>query len=118
VQATQSQLIQLERQLQFIDDQVRAEVQDAFSALERAFEFHEQVKDRVELARTVARAEREQLRFGRSDVLRVTLREQAKFEADLFEIAARQEFWRAESDLPPPPTPRSARRAAASSIPC
>ena len=99
VQATQAQLIQIERQLQYINDQVRAEVQDAFSALERAHEFHEQVKDRVALARTVARAEREQLRLGRSDVLRVTLREQAKFEAELFEIAARQEFWRAESDL-------------------
>ena len=32
-------------------------------------------------------------------MLRVTLREQAKFEADVVEIAARQEFWRAESDL-------------------
>ena len=99
VQATQAQLIQIERQLQYINDQVRAEVQDAFSALERAHEFHEQVKGRVELARTVVRAEREQFRLGRSDVLRVTLREQAKFEAELFEIAARQEFWRAESDL-------------------
>jgi cobalt-zinc-cadmium efflux system outer membrane protein len=99
VQATQAQLIQIERQLQYANDQVRAEVQDTFSALERAYEFHEQVKDRVELSRTVARAEREQLRLGRSDVLRVTLREQAKFEAELFEIAARQEFWRAESDL-------------------
>jgi hypothetical protein len=29
----------------------------------------------------------------------VTLREQAKFEADVLEITARQEFWRAESDL-------------------
>jgi outer membrane protein TolC len=47
----------------------------------------------------VADAEREQLRLGRSDVLRVTIREQAKFEADVLEITARQEFWRAESDL-------------------
>lgn len=99
VQATQAQLSQLERQLQFTYDQVRAEVQDTFSALERAYEFHRQVKDRVELSKTVARAEREQLRLGRSDVLRVTLREQAKFEALVLEIAAREEFWKAESDL-------------------
>ena len=46
-----------------------------------------------------ARAEREQLRLGRSDVLRVTLREQAKFEAEIYEIGSRQDFWRAESDL-------------------
>ena len=37
--------------------------------------------------------------LGRSDVLRVTIREQAKFDADVLEITARQEFWRAESDL-------------------
>ena len=47
----------------------------------------------------MARAEREQLRLGRSDVLRVTLREQTKFDASLLEIMARQEFWRADSDL-------------------
>jgi hypothetical protein len=32
-------------------------------------------------------------------VLRVTLREQAKFEAEIYEIGSRQDFWRAESDL-------------------
>jgi len=99
VAAAQSQLVQVERQLQFAEDQVRAEVQDTYSALERAYEFHRQAEQRVDLARVVARAEREQLRLGRSDVLRVTLREQAKFDAEIFEITARQDYWRAESDL-------------------
>ena len=99
MQTLDSQLMQLDRQLSFAHDQVRAEVQDAYSMLERAFEFHKQTAKRLELARLVADAEREQLRLGRSDVLRVTLREQAKFEADVLEITARQEFWRAESDL-------------------
>jgi outer membrane protein TolC len=54
---------------------------------------------RQEERHRVALAEREQLRLGRSDVLRVTLREQAKFEAEVAEINARQEYWRAESDL-------------------
>jgi len=99
MQTLDAQITQLNRQLSYAEDQVRAEVQDAFSLLERAYEFHEQAKHRLELARLVALAEREQLRLGRSDVLRVTLREQAKFEADISEITARQEFWRAESDL-------------------
>jgi outer membrane protein TolC len=99
MQTLDSQLMQLDRQLSYAQDQVRAEVQDAYSMLERAFEFHKQAAKRLELARLVADAEREQLRLGRSDVLRVTLREQAKFEADVLEITARQEFWRAESDL-------------------
>jgi outer membrane protein TolC len=99
MQTLDSQLTQVNRQLSYAGDQVRAEVQDAFSLLERAYEFHEQSKHRLELARVVALAEREQLRLGRSDVLRVTLREQAKFEAEVNEINARQEYWRAESDL-------------------
>ncbi len=99
MQTLDSQLTQINRQLSYAGDQVRAEVQDAFSLLERAYEFHEQSKHRLELAKLVALAEREQLRLGRSDVLRVTLREQAKFEAEVNEINARQEYWRAESDL-------------------
>jgi outer membrane protein TolC len=67
--------------------------------LERAYEFYQQARSRVELAQTVARAEREQLRLGRSDILRVTLREQAAFEAEIFEISARQEYFRTKTDL-------------------
>jgi outer membrane protein TolC len=99
LQTLDSQVMQLDRQLAYAHDQVKAEVQDAFSMLERAYEFHKQALKREELASLVASAEREQLRLGRSDILRVTLREQAKFEADVLEITARQEFWRAESDL-------------------
>ena len=99
LQTLDSQLMQIDRQLAYAHDQVKAEVQDAFSMLERAYEFHKQAHKREELATLVASAEREQLRLGRSDILRVTLREQAKFEADILEITARQEFWRAESDL-------------------
>jgi len=99
LQTVDSQIMQIDRQLAWAQDQIQAEVQDAFSLLERAFEFHRQALQRLELAKLVADAEREQLRLGRSDVLRVTIREQAKFEADVLEITARQEFWRAESDL-------------------
>ena len=95
----QAQLAQIGQQLRHAEDVVRAEVQDAFSALERAFEFHRQAMKRVELARLVARAEREQLRLGRSDVLRVTLREQATFDAEIVEIGAQQDFFRAWADL-------------------
>jgi len=99
LQAVDSQLVQLDRRLQFLSDQVRAEVQDAWSQLDRAFEFHKQAVQQEELARLVADAEREQFRLGRSDILRVTLREQAKFDADLVEIAARQEYWKADAEL-------------------
>lgn len=99
VMQAQAQLAQLGEQLRNAEDVVRAEVQDALSALERAFEFHRQAVKRVELARLVARAEREQLRLGRSDVLRVTLREQAAFDSEIVEIGAQQEYFRALADF-------------------
>jgi cobalt-zinc-cadmium efflux system outer membrane protein len=99
LQSLDSQLVQLDRRLQFLTDQVRAQVQDAYSQLERAYEFHKQAVQQEDLATLVAEAEREQFRLGRSDILRVTLREQAKFDADLLEIGARQEYWKADAEL-------------------
>ncbi|MFO0850388.1 MAG: TolC family protein [Gemmataceae bacterium] len=99
VMTAQAQLAQIEQQLRQAEDVVRADVQDTFSALERAFEFYQQARKRVDLARLVARAEREQLRLGRSDVLRVTLREQAAFEAEVIEIGAQQDYFRAIADF-------------------
>ncbi|MBM3983798.1 MAG: TolC family protein, partial [Planctomycetes bacterium] len=90
---------QFDEQLRQAEDVVRADVQDTFSALERAYEFAQQAQKRVELARLVARAERAQLAAGRSDVLRVTLREQAAFEAELTAIGASQGYFRALADF-------------------
>ena len=98
VTTAQAQLAQIDQQLRHAEDVIRADVQDTLSALERAFEFCQQAGKRVELARLVARAEREQLRLGRSDVLRVTLREQSAFEAEVVEIGARQDYFRAQAD--------------------
>lgn len=95
----QAQLAQLDQLVRQAEDLVRAEVQDTFSALERAYEFHRQANKRVDLARLVARAEREQLRLGRSDVLRVTLREQATFDAEIVEIGAKQDYYRSLADF-------------------
>jgi len=99
LQALDSKITQIDEQLRYMEDHVQAQVQDAYSKLERAYAFHEKTLEMVVLADTVAKAEREQFRLGRSDILRIALREQAKFDADLFEIVARQQFWTAESDL-------------------
>jgi outer membrane protein, heavy metal efflux system len=99
VMQAQAQLAQIDQQLRHAEDVVRAEVQDTFSALERAFEFYQQARKRVELTRLVAGAEREQLRLGRSDVLRVTLREQAMFDSEILEIGAQQDYFRALADF-------------------
>ena len=99
VVVAQAQLNQIEQVLRQTEDVVRAEVQDTFSAVERAYEFYDQAKKRVKLVQLVAEAEREQLRLGRSDVLRVTLREQAAFDAEVLLVSAQQEYFRALADL-------------------
>jgi outer membrane protein TolC len=120
---------QLDQQIRQAEDEIRAQVQDAFSALDAAAEFYFQARARVDLAATVARAEREQLKLGRSNVLTVTLREQATFDAEIIEVGAQQEYFRALAEwraalglvgtVPAPvepgkseeaPTPRPARR--------
>jgi outer membrane protein TolC len=99
VMTAQAQLVQIEQQLRNAEDVVRAEVQDTFSALERAYEFYEQAKKRVGLARLVAEAQRRRLQGGPGDVLLVTLREQAAFEAEVIEIGAQQNYFRALADF-------------------
>jgi outer membrane protein TolC len=94
-----AQLTQIEQQLRQSEDVVRADVQDAFSALERAAEFYQQARQRVELTRVVANAERVRLDLGTSDILRVTLREQAVFDAEVTEIGAQQDYFRAVADF-------------------
>lgn len=97
--AARAQLIQYDAQLQQAEDVVRADVQDAFSAVERAAEFHTHAAARVKLAREVAEAERVKFAAGQSSILTVTLREQAAFDAELALIGAKQEYFRALADL-------------------
>ncbi len=99
VVTAQAQIVQVDQLLKQAEDVVRADVQDAFSALERAAEFHRQAEARVGLAREVADGERERLRGGTGSVLAVTLREQAAFDAELTAVAARQDYFRAAADL-------------------
>jgi outer membrane protein, heavy metal efflux system len=99
VLTAQAQLAQIELQIRNTQDTIRAEVQDAYSAIERAYELYQQSRARVGLAREVAEAERIIQTIGSSDILRITLREQAAFEAELIEIHSRQLYFRAITDF-------------------
>ena len=95
----QAKLTQLTEQLRQAEDKIRADVQDAFSALERAAEFARQARQRVELAEIVARGERVKQSLGNSSILAVTLREQAAFDAEVTAVSARQDYFRAMTDF-------------------
>lgn len=99
VMTTNAQIVQLAQQLRQAEDVIRADVQDTFSALERAYAFYQEAKKATVLARQVAAAERLRLELKNSDVLRVTLREQTVFEAEVIEIGARQDYFRALADF-------------------
>jgi len=98
VAVVQAQLSQLGQQERYTRDLIRAEVQSTWTALERTYIIWTQASKRVELARRVADAEREQLRLGRSDILRVTQRETAAFEAELSELGAKFDYFRTLAD--------------------
>ena len=98
VETARAQVRQLATQEQYQRDSIRAEVQSAFAAVDRTYQLHEQAVLRVGLARQVAEAERQRLKDGDSDVLRVTLREQAAFDAEILEVAAKFEYFRAVAE--------------------
>ena len=94
-----AKLTQLALQLRQAEDQIRADAQDAFSALERAAEFYRQARQRVELAEFVANGERTRQAGGNSSILAVTLREQAAFDAEVTAVSAKQDYFRAMTDF-------------------
>ncbi|VTR96666.1 TolC family protein [Tuwongella immobilis] len=93
-----AQLAQLNQQERLAIDAIRAEVQNSWTSLDRIYEAWRQTKARVDLARTVAEAEREQFRLGRSTILTVTLREQAAFDAEVSLILAAADYFRSLAD--------------------
>lgn len=79
---------QLARQEQMQRDMVATEVRNAFLAWKFSSEAYQAAARRVGLANEVAAAQRKALQGGLQDVLQVTLREQAAFEAELTAIGA------------------------------
>ena len=64
------------RQLQFAEDNVRVDVQDARSAVKQSFDRLAQAERNVELASQLARAEEIKVLSGQSDLFLLNLQEQ------------------------------------------
>lgn len=95
VAAAQAKLDALVDKERFLRDTVEAEVRDALSALQAAFEQAGQASQAATLAEQVAQAERRRFALGQSDVLRLNLREESVAEARLEVIDALLHFWSA-----------------------
>ncbi|HFE46484.1 MAG TPA: TolC family protein, partial [Nannocystis exedens] len=80
-------------------DRIEAEVRDAFVAVEAAQQRVSLAREQLDVARTLADAERDLLLEGASDLLAVNLRELAAADAAISEIKALADYHRAQADL-------------------
>jgi len=96
--AAKSTLTQLRFQEEFQRDKIAAEIQDAFSALERAYELVNKARETVAVARKVENGERERFQKGQGTIVILNLRELVTAEAAFAEIDALAEYYRSMAD--------------------
>jgi outer membrane protein, heavy metal efflux system len=95
VLATEARIGQISQQRRFVEDQIRAEVRDASVALRAAFERVGLLGEEVGLTREVEEAERIRFQLGDSTLFLVNLRELATVDAEVREVAAQADYFRA-----------------------
>lgn len=98
IQSAQGKLTQIAIKAQFTENKIRADVQDAVSALQAAYERVERTSRSAALARELVAAEYRSFELGNSDVLRIALQEGAELDAQLLEIEALHDYFQALAD--------------------
>ncbi|WP_165246833.1 TolC family protein [Paludisphaera soli] len=93
--AADSTIRQIDALARFAVDRVRADVQDATSALTTAYEQVVRYRENVELARRLEAAEAALVREGGSTVLFLNLREQAAADAEVLRVDAEAKYFAA-----------------------
>ncbi len=118
--AVEAQIERLGAEEAFARDRIAADIRDAFSAWEAAFEQATQTRLNVALAIDLQEAEKTLFDRGAADLLALQIREQATFEARVLEADALSEYFRARADYdtalaraptlePPDPAPSQHR---------
>jgi outer membrane protein TolC len=82
----------------FARDRITADVRDAYSALIAAHDALKMTRKNVDLARQLETAENERLKEGATDLLALQLREQATFDAQVLEVEAQADYFRAQAN--------------------
>ncbi|MBI4891349.1 MAG: TolC family protein [Acidobacteria bacterium] len=88
---------QFDQRERFARDQVTAEVRDAYSALQAAYERAKVLREELEITEQLETAERVRFELGEGTLFLVNLREQATFDTALREVAAANEYFRAQA---------------------
>jgi outer membrane protein, heavy metal efflux system len=98
IETATMQIAQRGQALRFQEDQIRTEVQNTFVALERAYQQVEIATEGARLANLVAEGERRFFAGGFGDMIRVNIREQQQFEAELILIGAKLDYFRSMAE--------------------
>jgi outer membrane protein TolC len=93
----EAKLKQVDQRERFMRDQIAAEVRDAGSALNAAYDQASILRDEVRVARELEDAERSRFQLGDGTLFLVNLREQATADAITREIGAQNEFFKASA---------------------
>ncbi|MEZ6089472.1 MAG: TolC family protein [Pirellulaceae bacterium] len=97
VRAARAKLAQLDAKQEFTVNKITVEVQNAFAALDAAYDRVESVREAVRLSAELARIERRKFDVGQSDLLAVFQREQFAIEAADAVIEATQDYFLART---------------------
>ncbi|MEZ4451781.1 MAG: TolC family protein [Nannocystaceae bacterium] len=97
--AAEAKMAAIDARAAYARDTIQAEVRDAISALLAAHERIDTAREALEVAESLAVAERQRFDRGASSLLFVNLREQQVAEAALLEAAALLDYHRAVADL-------------------
>lgn len=98
LETVDAQIERLMNDKKFARDRIAADVRDSYSALIAAYDALKQTRRNVELARQLQDAETERLKQGATDLLALQIREQANFDAQVFEVEAQAEYFRAQAN--------------------
>lgn len=94
-QAAITRMTQFDQRLRFQREQIEVEVRDAVSAVRRAFEGAQVIRDEVEATRKVETAERARFDLGESTLFFLNLREIQTVDAQLRQVSALADYFRA-----------------------
>ncbi len=98
LEAVKAYMAQLVKEKEFARENIIADANDSFSALNAAYQALAQTTFNVELSEELELAEAEKFKNGASDLLAVQIREQATFDARILEIDALNTYFKALAD--------------------
>ncbi|MFT6862769.1 MAG: outer membrane protein TolC [Akkermansiaceae bacterium] len=98
IEAVKAHLAQLAKEKEFARENIIADANDSFSALNAAYLSLGQTSLNVELSEELEDAENAKFQNGASDLLALQIREQATFDARILEVDALNSYFRALAD--------------------